>query len=40
MSAGFFFWVPVNVLNFAVVPPAGRVLYVNAAGLLWNTYLS
>jgi len=40
-TMGWAFWLPVNMLNFAVVPPGfGRVLYINAMGLLWNTYLS
>ena len=29
----------VNLVNFTTVPPSGRILYVNAAGLLFNTYL-
>ena len=40
MGAGTAFWVPVNIVNFALVPPSQRVLYANAAGLLWNAYLS
>ena len=31
---------PANVFNFALVPPAQRVLYINACGLVWNAYLS
>ncbi|KAK9820968.1 hypothetical protein WJX81_002298 [Elliptochloris bilobata] len=38
--AGWVFWPAANMINFLLVPPAGRVLYVNGAGLLWNTYLS
>mmetsp|Transcript_11397 Transcript_11397/g.41712 ORF Transcript_11397/g.41712 Transcript_11397/m.41712 type:complete len:212 (-) Transcript_11397:297-932(-) len=37
---GSAFWPATNIINFALVPPSGRVLYVNAAGLLWNSYLS
>lgn len=31
---------PANLLNFMLVPPGSRVLFVNAAGLLWNAFLS
>lgn len=37
---GSVFWPAVNVLNFMMVPPAGRVVYVNVAGLFWNAWLS
>lgn len=37
--AGWVFWPLANMVNFLLVPPTGRVLYVNCAGLLWNTYL-
>ncbi|KAH7624485.1 putative PXMP2/4 family protein 4 [Nannochloris sp. 'desiccata'] len=37
---GTAFWPAVTVINFMYVPPAGRVLYVNAAGLFWNAWLS
>lgn len=37
--AGSVFWPAANMFNFMLVPPSGRVLYVNAAGLLWNTFL-
>ena len=29
-----------NLFNFLLVPPSGRVAFVNAAGLLWNGYIS
>lgn len=38
--SGSLFWPAANLINFMTVPPAGRVLYANAAGLLWNTFLS
>ncbi|GAB6030843.1 hypothetical protein CHUAL_007680 [Chamberlinius hualienensis] len=34
------FWPPVQALNFYMVPPAFRVLYVNVALLLWDIFLS
>ena len=37
--AGWVFWPAANMINFLMVPPTGRVLYVNCAGLLWNAYL-
>jgi protein Mpv17 len=37
---GSVFWPAANMLNFMFVPPSGRVAYVNAAGLIWNAYLS
>ncbi|KAG7668968.1 hypothetical protein Ndes2526B_g00683 [Nannochloris sp. 'desiccata'] len=40
LLTGTAFWPIVNVFNFLYVPPAGRVLYVNAAGLFWNAWLS
>ena len=36
---GTLFWPVVNVLNFRFCPPAYRILYVNLAGLFWNTIL-
>ena len=39
-SMGCFFWPATNIFNFTLVPSSHRVLYVNAAGLLWNSYLS
>jgi protein Mpv17 len=38
--AGSVFWPIANVFNFMFVPSSYRVLYVNVAGLFWNTYLS
>lgn len=39
-AAGCAFWPIVNVFNFLYVAPAGRVMYVNVAGLFWNIWLS
>ncbi|GLC35329.1 hypothetical protein PLESTF_001216500 [Pleodorina starrii] len=38
--AGSVFWPAANMLNFMFCPPAGRLLYVNCAGLAWNAILS
>jgi len=38
-QAGWVFWPVANMANFLLVPPTGRVLYANCAGLLWNTFL-
>ena len=32
-------WVPLQILNFTVVPPAGRVAFVNAMNLIWNVVI-
>ncbi|CAG9466617.1 unnamed protein product [Pedinophyceae sp. YPF-701] len=37
---GCIIWPPANVINFAMVPPSGRVLYINCVGIIWNTILS
>lgn len=29
-----------NYADFMMVPPTGRVLFANAAGLIWNAFLS
>eukprot|EP00270_Netrium_digitus_P019080 TRINITY_DN741_c0_g1_i1.p1 TRINITY_DN741_c0_g1~~TRINITY_DN741_c0_g1_i1.p1 ORF type:complete len:216 (+),score=36.27 TRINITY_DN741_c0_g1_i1:111-758(+) len=39
-GAGCIFWPLANVINFRFVPVTGRILYLNGAGLLWNSYLS
>jgi len=39
-KAGAAFWPAANVLNFMFIPATGRVAYVNACGLVWNSYLS
>ena len=33
-------WLPVNFLNFLLVPPALRVLPTIAASCIWTSYLS
>lgn len=34
------FWAPVHLVNFYVVPPYARTLYVNGALFSWSVYLS
>jgi hypothetical protein len=31
------FWIPCQSVNFALVPPRWRVLFVNVANILWST---
>lgn len=33
-------WFPVQTLNFTLVPPQYRVLFVNSVALFWSAYLS
>lgn len=33
-------WIPAQLINFWVVPPALRVLFANMVALIWTTYLS
>jgi len=33
-------WPPAQALNFSLVPPAYRVLYVNAVTVVWDVFLS
>ncbi|KAL1721323.1 hypothetical protein EV715DRAFT_249176 [Schizophyllum commune] len=33
-------FIPVQILNFSVVPPQGRFVFVSVVNLFWNTYLS
>ncbi|PRT54609.1 Protein SYM1 [Wickerhamiella sorbophila] len=33
-------WVPVQLLNFALVPPAFRLVVVNLVGVCWNAFLA
>ena len=40
VGLGTIYWPSVNVLNFMYVPVAYRMLYLNAAGLAWNAFLS
>eukprot|EP00898_Chlorokybus_atmophyticus_P001875 jgi/Chlat1/2689/Chrsp180S08751 len=37
---GCAFWPAVNMFNFMVLPPTGRVACAALAGLVWNSYLS
>lgn len=39
-KTGWVFWPGANMLNFVLVPQNNRVLFANAAGLVWNTILS
>ena len=38
--ARWVFWPAVNMVNFMMVSPTHRVAYVNAAGTVWNAYMS
>ena len=40
IATGTVFWPAANMLNFTMVPPQQRVLYVGLMGLVWNSYLS
>ncbi|KAF0695243.1 Aste57867_13935 [Aphanomyces stellatus] len=33
-------WIPAQLCNFALVPPALQVLFSNVIGLFWNAYMS
>ncbi|ETV94769.1 hypothetical protein H310_11725 [Aphanomyces invadans] len=33
-------WIPAQLLNFGLVPPALQVLFSNVVGLFWNAYMS
>lgn len=33
-------WIPANIVNFLLVPPPGRIAFINLVGLGWNTFLS
>ncbi|KAF5825931.1 hypothetical protein DUNSADRAFT_5855 [Dunaliella salina] len=39
-ATGMFFWPIANAINFRFVPPSKRLAYVNAAGIIWNMFLS
>ena len=32
-------WVPLQTLNFSVVPPSGRIIFVNVCNLVWNVVI-
>ena len=38
--SGTAYWPFVNAFNFAYVPRAGRLLFLNACGVCWNAYMS
>ena len=38
--SGTCYWPFANAFNFAYVPRAGRILFLNAAGVAWNAYMS
>ncbi|GMH40368.1 hypothetical protein BSKO_08272 [Bryopsis sp. KO-2023] len=40
LTAGYSFWVPAHLVNYRLIPPAQRVLYVNAVNIIWNAILS
>jgi len=40
LRANWLYWVPANVINYGLIDPSYRVLYVNGAALLWTAYLS
>jgi len=33
-------WPPTQYINFALIPPAFRVLYVNVVTVIWDVFLS
>ena len=33
-------WMPINVINFGVVPPHLRILYISSCGVAWTAFLS
>jgi len=40
MKANWKVWPPIILVNFALIPPPLRVLFVNAFGFFWSIYLS
>jgi len=40
LSTAVQLWVPVNLVNFTIVPPHFRVVTVSIVATLWNAYLS
>jgi len=40
LGVNYFFWVPVQWINFAYVLPRYNVLFSNVAAVVWNSYLS
>eukprot|EP00276_Gloeochaete_wittrockiana_P017587 CAMPEP_0184336122 /NCGR_PEP_ID=MMETSP1089-20130417/4537_1 /TAXON_ID=38269 ORGANISM="Gloeochaete wittrockiana, Strain SAG46.84" /NCGR_SAMPLE_ID=MMETSP1089 /ASSEMBLY_ACC=CAM_ASM_000445 /LENGTH=321 /DNA_ID=CAMNT_0026661065 /DNA_START=15 /DNA_END=980 /DNA_ORIENTATION=+ len=39
LKAGWFYWIPAQLINFKFVPSNLNVLYQNAAAYFWNVYL-
>eukprot|EP00747_Dinoflagellata_sp_TGD_P182047 gnl/TRDRNA2_/TRDRNA2_36110_c0_seq1.p1 gnl/TRDRNA2_/TRDRNA2_36110_c0~~gnl/TRDRNA2_/TRDRNA2_36110_c0_seq1.p1 ORF type:complete len:398 (-),score=33.24 gnl/TRDRNA2_/TRDRNA2_36110_c0_seq1:38-1231(-) len=39
LRIGWIFWIPLQVVNFACVPPQFRVVLMNIAGLVWSVML-
>jgi len=40
ITQGWMVWIPVQTINFLVVPFFLRILYIQSVSLLWQTYLS
>lgn len=40
LSVNYLVWVPMQTLNFLIVPERHRVLFNNAASVLWTSFLS
>jgi len=37
---GWVVYTPTQIINFALIPPQFRFIFVGAVSLVWNTYLS
>ena len=40
LPASWLFWVPTQLINYGLVPPHARVIFVNVFNLFWNVFLS
>ena len=40
LLANYALWPAAHLINFRFVPPAQRILYINAVQILWSAYLS
>ena len=40
LQASAYTWIPVNILNFCVMPPNFRILVTSTVSTAWNGYLS
>jgi len=40
LKANYMIWPAVNFINFKVIPPPQRILYVSFIGFFWNIFLS